>query len=412
MYYVHQHDRARGRPTRRDFRRLVESLPESLLVVRPDAPRFTIIDASDAYLRATSTARYGPRGIVGHALFDAFPPSPNPYGDAAEERLRSSLVRAIATRAADAMEMHRYDVTLDGGERAERYCSPVNVPVVGDDGRVVYVIHRVDDVTTVARLHSRAAAAERASALAEEANAAKMRFLASMSHELRTPLNAIAGYVDLMLLGVYGDITPEQRAALDRVQRSEQYLLGLINEVLSYAKLESGHLVLERRCVVLREAVDDVLALVAPQAAAKELTLQASATIADGGELELFADGEKVRQILLNLVMNAVKFSARGSRVSIECSATGGAMPGGDVMVRVIDAGVGIAPDEMAKLFEPFVQVGARSTMREGTGLGLSISRGLARAMGGEITAMSVAGAGSVFTLTLPRYETARRRTA
>ncbi|HEX6910947.1 MAG TPA: HAMP domain-containing sensor histidine kinase, partial [Longimicrobium sp.] len=215
-------------------------------------------------------------------------------------------------------------------------------------------------------------------------------------HELRTPLNAIGGYAELMEMGIRGPITPQQREDLRRVQTSQRHLLGLINEVLNYAKLETGTVHYEVADVRMRDAITGAEALVAPQAAAKELALQVAPCPA---ELSVRADAEKVRQILVNLLSNAVKFTDRGGRVEVECESSPEA-----VRVHVRDTGMGIPADQMDRIFEPFVQVRADLTRTaEGTGLGLAISRDLARGMGGDLTAESVLGAGSTFTLTLQR---------
>ncbi|HEX8673520.1 MAG TPA: GAF domain-containing protein [Longimicrobium sp.] len=234
-----------------------------------------------------------------------------------------------------------------------------------------------------------------ARAEAERANRAKSEFLAVMSHELRTPLNAIGGYAELMEMGIRGPVTAEQRGDLQRIQSSQRHLLGLINEVLNYAKLETGTVRYDVTDVPLRDALAAAEALVVPQAQAKELALSV-ARCPPG--LAARADAEKVRQILVNLLSNAVKFTDRGGRVELGCEACEGR-----VHVYVRDTGIGIAADQLDRIFEPFVQVRADLTRTaEGTGLGLAISRDLARGMGGDLTAESAPGAGSTFTLTLP----------
>jgi PAS domain S-box-containing protein len=237
-----------------------------------------------------------------------------------------------------------------------------------------------------------------ARAEAERANRAKSEFLAVMSHELRTPLNAIGGYAELMEMGIRGPITPQQREDLRRVQTSQRHLLGLINEVLNYAKLETGTVHYDVADVRVRDAVVAAEALVAPQAAAKQLALSVAPC---PPALAVRADAEKVRQILVNLLSNAVKFTDPGGRVEVACAELGDR-----VQVQVRDSGIGIPADQMDRIFEPFVQVRADLTRTaEGTGLGLAISRDLARGMGGDLTAESTLGAGSTFTLTLPRAE-------
>ena len=240
------------------------------------------------------------------------------------------------------------------------------------------------------------AAAERARAEAETANRAKSEFLAVMSHELRTPLNAIGGYTELIALGLHGPVTPQQLHDLERIQVSQRHLLGLINEVLNYAKLETGIV----RFDIAPVRVCDVLAgaeeLVAPQVRGRGLQLSMEHC---PNELCVLADREKMRQVIVNLLSNAVKFTDPGGRITLSCEARGDR-----VCVAVRDTGIGIAPEKQAAIFEPFVQV--RSDLArtaEGTGLGLAISRDLARGMDGELEVESTPGEGSTFTLTLPR---------
>jgi PAS domain S-box-containing protein len=240
--------------------------------------------------------------------------------------------------------------------------------------------------------------AEAARREAEQANAVKAQFLATMSHELRTPLNAIGGYTQLLEMGVHGPVTAAQLEALGRVQRSQQHLLGLINSVLNYAKLEAGRVTYELTTAPVLEIVRAVESLVAPQARAKGLTLAVEAC---DPPLAVLADVEKARQVVLNLLSNAVKFTPAGGRVTVACA--GGA---GSVAIEVRDTGRGIHAEQLPRVFDPFVQVGRRLTSEdEGTGLGLAISRDLARGMGGDLTAESVEGEGSIFRFTLPADE-------
>ncbi|MBB4636478.1 ATP-binding protein [Longimicrobium terrae] len=239
------------------------------------------------------------------------------------------------------------------------------------------------------------AAEHAARAEAERANRAKSEFLAVMSHELRTPLNAIGGYAELMEMEIHGPITPQQRESLRRVQTSQRHLLGLINEVLNYAKLETGTVHYEIAEVRLRDALAIAEALVTPQAQARELALT---IVPCDPDLTVRADTDKVRQILVNLLSNAVKFTAPGGAIELGCT-----REGGKVHVYVRDTGMGIAANQLDRIFEPFVQVRADLTRTaEGTGLGLAISRDLARGMGGDLTAESTLDVGSTFTLTLP----------
>jgi signal transduction histidine kinase len=223
----------------------------------------------------------------------------------------------------------------------------------------------------------------------------KTKFLATISHELRTPLNAIAGYVELLELEIHGPLTPAQRDDLGRIHRNLQHLLGLVGNVLSLLKLESGRANYVIGDVPLDAVIQFVGEAMAPQLAAKQL----HGEVGIPSNLVVRADAEKVRQILLNLLSNAVKFTPEGGAITTSCSAD-------EIVVRidVRDTGRGIAPDQLERVFDPFVQVDQRLNQpTEGSGLGLAISRELARGMGGELTVSSALGIGSTFTLSLPR---------
>ena len=260
------------------------------------------------------------------------------------------------------------------------------------DRRDVGRVWSYRDITERARSH---AALREAKEAAEAANRAKSEFLAVMSHELRTPLNAIGGYVELMEMGIRGPVTEPQREDLRRIQKSQRHLLGLINEVLNYARIETGTVRYELSDLRVREALASAEGLVAPQVWEKGQTLTVHEC---PDEVRVRADAEKLRQILLNLLSNAVKFTPSGGRIEIGCA------PSGDtVSVWVRDNGMGIPRDKLAAIFEPFIQVRSDLTRTsEGTGLGLAISRDLARGMGGDLTVESTPGSGSVFTVLLP----------
>lgn len=246
--------------------------------------------------------------------------------------------------------------------------------------------------TERARLLAEARDARRA---AEAANRGKSDFLAVMSHDLRTPLNAIGGYAELIEDGIHGPVTQEQRTALGRIRSSQRHLLGLINGLLDYAKIDAGAVQYSTEDVSLDEVLVTCEALVAPQARSKSLDLKRSrcehAVVAR-------ADREKTQQVVVNLLGNAVKFTETGW-ISLACARNGD----GTVSVRIADSGRGVAADRLETIFKPFVRVESESDPeQEGVGLGLAISHDLARGMGGDLTVESTVGVGSTFMLTLP----------
>jgi PAS domain S-box-containing protein len=234
---------------------------------------------------------------------------------------------------------------------------------------------------------------------ADAANRTKTDFLAAMSHELRTPLNAISGYVQLLLLGLRGPVTDEQKADLERIQRSQQHLLSLINDILNFSRLEAGAVTYDIEPVRLSTVVDAATAMITPQASAKNIEFAVEPC---PPSLAALADGSKLEQVLLNLLSNAVKFTQPGGRVSLRCEAAGDL-----VLAHVEDSGPGIPADRLDEIFEPFVQLNRTfGNPREGTGLGLAISRDLARGMQGDLTVVSRVGKGSKFTVSLRRATT------
>ena len=276
-----------------------------------------------------------------------------------------------------------------------RFWANVVITAVRDDHGELLGFSKVTRDLSERRLaQERAIADATRLAEAEAANRAKSEFLAAMSHELRTPLNAIGGYTDLLLLGVAGSVDPEKREYLDRIRRSQQHLLGIINDLLNFTRLEAGRVSFELQPMSLGEAIRQVLPMIEPQANQRGLRV----SVAPGRDEFANADASKVEQILINLLSNAVKFTEPGGEITLtqfhDDRWSG---------VRVRDTGIGISHSKLEAVFEPFVQVGRTlNSTHEGTGLGLSISRELARAMGGDLTVESEHGAGSTFTLQLP----------
>ena len=229
---------------------------------------------------------------------------------------------------------------------------------------------------------------------ADIANAAKSTFLARMSHDLRTPLNAITGYADLLEIGVHGPVNDAQLADVARIKLSSRHLLSLINDILNFAKLEVAQLEFRIGDIDLVPLIAELEGLIALQVKTKSLHFSSELC-----EVSVRADPERMRQILLNLFTNAVKFTAPGGRVGVTCESQNGV-----ALIKVWDTGIGIAADQHARIFDPFVQLnrGPSNRSSDGVGLGLAISRGLARAMGGDLIVESGPSQGSRFLLSVP----------
>jgi PAS domain S-box-containing protein len=250
------------------------------------------------------------------------------------------------------------------------------------------------DLTERRAAQNQALADVRRATEADMANRAKSDFLMAMSHELRTPLNAIGGYAELLALGLGGTVSERQREYLERIRKSQQHLMALINDILNFSRVEGGQIAYEVSEVSLLSVVDTVVPMIEPQAAAKHLRVTQHTDV----DAIACADRAKVEQILINLLSNAVKYTDDGGQIDLSC-----AMVGDRAEVRVRDTGMGIPADKLGAIFEPFVQVGRSLTKpNEGTGLGLAISRDLARGMNGDLTVESTVGKGATFILTLP----------
>lgn len=247
---------------------------------------------------------------------------------------------------------------------------------------------------------------------AHAASVAKSQFLANTSHEIRTPLNAIMGYTELLDLGLAGPLTPAQRGYLDRIQSTSQHLLGLINDVLDLSRIEAGHMRAAREPGLLRDAVISAVRLVEPQVRMRQIQLSNACATSD---VVYRGDSERVRQVVVNLLSNAVRFTEPGGRVTVSCGTSTqvpaqiqGAQDLWWAFVRVEDTGVGIEPDQLDRIWDAFVQADSSRTRKVGgSGLGLTISRHLARLMGGDITVTSEPGLGSSFVLWIPAAELA-----
>ncbi len=295
-------------------------------------------------------------------------------------------------------------LVMDGGQAIGSFCAidikprrwtPVEIEALTElaaSAKREIELRAVTRAERAARL-----AAESEKRAAEESNRSKSAFLAMMSHELRTPLNAIGGYADLIDFGVHGPVTPAQSDALGRIKNSATHLLGLINSVLDFARVEAGQIQYSASAIALDAALREAEAMVLPQMMQKKLRYRNEGCDAT---LVALGDAEKVKQIVLNLLTNSTKFTDPGGEICLSCGPVGAT----GVFVRVEDTGSGIELSKLESIFEPFVQLGSqRPRENDGVGLGLAISRAFARKMGGSLVAESTLGVGTTMTLTLPR---------
>lgn len=374
---------AEAKAQRQQLYEVFMQVPAAITVLEGPEHVFTVVNPRYATLT-------GHRKILGKPIREAMPELDSQgyfenldsvYATGQPYKARESLVQLDRNR---------------DGVLEDLYIDFVYQPLKRASGETFGIMVHAVDVTDKVRAREEIA---RARAEADNANRAKSEFLAAMSHDLRTPLNAIGGYADLVRDGLYGPVTDAQVSAMQRIRRAEDHLLALINDILSYAKIEAGRLTVEVTEVPVNEMLAELRLLVAPQLDAKGLRYE----FRPGPPgVMMRADRERATQILLNLLTNAVKFTVDGT-ITVDVDATDDA-----VLIRVHDTGPGIAPDRMATIFDPFVQAGRFGEPRkEGVGLGLAISRELARAMGGELTAVSELGRGSTFAVRLPRARAA-----
>ena len=409
-----------------DFRTLFESAPGLYLVLTPD---LTIAAVSDAYLRATMTKR---QEILSRQLFDVFPDDPGDPAATGVHNLSASLETVLRDGVPDTMAVQKYAIRRppeEGGGFEERHWSPVNSPVFDADGRIAWIIHRVEDVTSYVRLRQReaeqseltadlraraermeleilqrGAELQRKNLLLEQAGRAKDLFLASMSHELRTPLHTVIGFSELLAEGKEGPLNDKQTRFVNHIRQDSMHLLELINDILDLSRIEAGKLDLKEESIDVRTAIEGAVSSVRTRYVAKSISLECRAA----DDLIVEADPVRLKQILYNLLSNAAKFTPRSGRVEVN------AVPrDGFVEVSVADSGIGIPECDQALVFDKFYQAGNTvAGVSEGTGLGLAITKRLVEEHGGRIWVRSTPGAGSCFSFTMPLARMTRSTSA
>ena len=353
------------------FRAVFDYNPNmSVLVTHPER---TIAEVNDACLAGFRLSR---KQVVGRQTSElGVWPTPEDY-----ERFLQFLKSSNWTQG--------FETTLRRGD-GSLFLAKINSNAFTLGGRT-YLLHLIEDCTERQRIKAELLHAKEA---AESANRAKSDFLATMSHEIRTPLNGLFGFVDLLL---DTPLNAEQREAVNIIKRSGDALLDIINDILDFSKIEAGKLMLEEARYNLRTVCEDVVALMKPKAAEKGLPL--TLEYASDTASELMGDAARVRQILLNLTGNAVKFTSRGGvHIDVRLVHTG------EIKISVTDSGDGIAEEIQDKLFERFTQADSSTTRRYGgTGLGLAICKRLTELMGAKIGLTSELGVGSTFWFTQP----------
>jgi len=412
-----------------DFRLIFQAAPGLYLVLDPE---LKIVAVSDAYLRATMTKR---DDILGRGIFDAFPDNPDDPSATGVRNLRTSLERVLREKVPDAMAVQKYDVRRpesEGGAFEQRHWSPVNSPVLDSSEKVLYIIHRVEDVTEFVRLkqqeiaqekltedlrtrtgqmeaeiYQRAAEVQEANRRLEATNVAlikakeeaergsqfKDQFLSTMSHELRTPLNAVLGFSDLLADERFGPLNERQKRYIAHIHTGGKHLLSLINDILDLSKIEAGRMELANENLAVDAIFSEVLSVMRPLGDRKSHTLTQRVQSA----MVVRADATRLRQVLMNLLGNAIKFTPDGGFIELNAFNVRG-----DVRIEVRDSGPGIPPEEQKRIFEAFYRLRESGTHTEGTGLGLAITHRLVELHGGELTLESELGHGSCFYFTLP----------
>jgi len=328
--------------------------------------------------------------------------TPSDIHDPAEVQARAvALTQELGTKIAPGFEALAFKASRDIEDIYEltyickdgsRFPAIVSVTALrDDDGALIGYLLIGTDNSARKRVESELHAAM---AAADAANRAKSDFLSSMSHELRTPLNAVLGFAQLLETGT-PPLTVTQRRSIDQILKAGWYLLELINEVLDLALIESGRLTLSNEPVSLAEVLAECRAMIEPQARQRGIDMSFPSF---GAPVFVKADRTRIKQVLINLLFNAVKYNRPEGAVSVDFAAAGSH----SIRLSVRDTGVGLSPEQLAQLFQPFNRLGKEAGTEEGTGIGLVVTKRLVELMGGNIGVTSTEGAGSIFWIELP----------
>jgi signal transduction histidine kinase/CheY-like chemotaxis protein len=393
-----------------DYRTLFASSPDAYLVLAPD---LTIVEVTDAYLKATMTDR---DEIIGRGLFEIFPDNPDDSTATGMANLAASLERVLANGRPDTMAVQKYDIqrpASEGGGFEERYWSPVNCPVLGSDGEVELIIHRVEDVTELIQLKQKGSEQEdeiyrraqeiqainqelrTANERLAELDHAKTNFFSNVSHELRTPLTLLIGPIEDLLADSERVRPASERAWLELASRNAHRLLKHVNTLLDFTRIEGGSLQPNFEATDLARLTSELASSFEPACARAGIAL-----IVDCPPLPepAYVDREQWEKIVLNLVSNAFKHTFAG-----ELAVT--LRPRSDeIELAIRDTGVGISANELPHVFERFHRVaGARARTHEGSGIGLALVKELVAFHGGDVAIESEVGVGTTVAVRIPR---------
>ncbi len=365
-----------------NFELLFSAVPGAYLALDPE---LRIVAVSDAYARSTRAAA---SDLVGRVVWEALPEGPGSSQPGALPGLRASLERVCLTRSAGTMEIQKRFMPppdIGPGTYEACYFRPVNVPVLGPRGKLCYIIHALEDVT------SQVTEVEQAQQARQAAQDAKTEYVSRVSHELRTPINTILGFGELLSMG---DLTTEHREWASMMVKAARHLASFIDDIADISRAEMHKLSLSIEPVLAGSVIADALDLIRPLSASHGVHLDPPPVASQ----HVFADPRRLRQVLLNLLSNAVKYNHPAGRVTVTIDP----QPSERLRICIRDTGRGIADYDIGQLFTPFQRLDAAQAGIEGAGLGLTLSRQLIEAMGGTIGAASAAGEGSVFWVDLP----------
>jgi signal transduction histidine kinase/DNA-binding response OmpR family regulator len=365
-----------------NFELLFSAVPGAYLALDPE---LRIVAVSDAYARSTRAAA---SDLAGRRVWEALPEDPGSSQPGVLPGLRASLERVCLARSADTMEIQKRFMPppdIGPGTYEACYFRPVNIPVLDPRGKLRYIIHALEDVT------SQVTELEEAKQAQQAAEDAKTEYVSRVSHELRTPLNTILGFGELLSLG---DLSAEHREWASMMVKAARHLASFINDIADISRAEMHKLSMSIEPVQVGSVIADALDLIRPLSVSHGVHLDPPPP---AGQY-VFGDPRRLRQVLLNLLSNAVKYNHPAGRVTVSIDPR----PDERLRIRIRDTGRGIADYDIGQLFTPFQRLDAAQAGIEGAGLGLTLSRQLIEAMGGTIGATSAHGEGSLFWVELP----------